>query len=118
MNELLIYRGALVFAAVLELVFAAWILRLRPADREKLDRIPRAARLAEIFAVNLRTVAGWTPELWSQVPHADSWERRYAVVAKSAENMPQRWWKISRECIKLSAEGLVFWNTVAEALLP
>ena len=82
------------------------------------DRIPRDARLAEIFAVNLRTVAGWTPELWSRVHGADSWERRSAVVAKSAENMPKKWWKISPECIKLSAEGLCFWNTVAEALLP
>ena len=84
----------------------------------EVDRIPRDARLAEIFAVNLRTVAGWTPELWEQVPRADSWERRRAVAAKSAENMPPGWWKISPGCIKLSAEGLCFWNTVAEALLP
>ena len=84
----------------------------------EVDRIPRDARLAEIFAVNLRTVAGWTPELWARVPHADSWERRVALAEKSAENMPKKWWKISRDCIKLSAEGLCFWNTVAEALLP
>ena len=31
MNELILYRGALVFAAVLELAFATWVLRLRPA---------------------------------------------------------------------------------------
>ena len=92
----------------------AWLAGAPP----ELDRIPRNARLAEIFAVNLRTVAGWTPKLWAQVPRADSWERRFAVAEKSAENMPQRWWKISPECIKLSAEGLCFWNTVAEALLP
>ncbi len=84
----------------------------------ELDRIPRDARLAEIFAVNLRTVAGWTPELWSRVPGADTWERRSALAAKSAGNMPEKWWKISPDCIKLSAEGLCFWNTVAEALLP
>ena len=92
----------------------AWLAGVPP----ELDRIPRNARLAEIFAVNLRTVAGWTPELWARVPGADSWEHRVVLVTKSAENMPQRWWKISRECIKLSAEGLCFWNTVAEALLP
>ena len=61
MNELLIYRGALVFAAVLELVFTAWILRLRPADREKLDRIPRARKTG--------IALGFLALLWC-VPHA------------------------------------------------
>ncbi len=81
------------------------------------DRISRPARSAEIFAVNLRTVGGWTPELWAKVPSADPWEARLAAVEKVRNNMPGSWWKISPRRIKLSDEGLVFWNDIAEAML-
>lgn len=83
----------------------------------ELDRIPRDRRLAEIFAVNLRTVDGWTPELWQGVPGADSWEARSAVVAQVMHDLPESWWKITPKCIKLSDEGLCFWNDIAEAML-
>ena len=83
----------------------------------ELDRIPRDRRLAEIFAVNLRTVDGWTPELWQGVPGADSWEARSAVVAQVMHDLPGSWWKITPKCIKLSDEGLCFWNDIAEAML-
>ena len=83
----------------------------------ELDRIPHDRRLAEIFAVNLRTVDGWTPELWKQVPGSDSWETRSAVVAQVMRNLPGSWWKITPKCIKLSDEGLCFWNDIAEAML-
>ena len=61
MNELALYRGALVFAAVLELAFAGWIVRRRPEDRETLDRIPRARKCG--------TALGFLALLWC-VPHA------------------------------------------------
>ena len=83
----------------------------------ELDHIPHEQRLAEIFAVNLRTVAGWNPELWSAVPGADTWEDRRAKVAQVKRDLPVSWWKITPTCIKLSAEGLCFWNDIAEALL-
>lgn len=83
----------------------------------ELDRIPHEQRLAEIFAVNLRTVAGWTPELWQKVPGADRWESRSAVVAKLMRDLPGSWWKFTPNCIKLSEEGLCFWNDIAEAML-
>lgn len=83
----------------------------------EVDRIPPSRRLDEIFAVNLRTAAGWTPELWERVPGADPWEARLRTARKAAENMPQQWWKIAPGRIKLSEDGLVFWNTIAEALL-
>ena len=82
------------------------------------DRISRESRLAEIFAVNLRTTAGWTPELWKRVPRADSWDARRAAVTRASGNMPRSWWKITPGCIKLSDEGMCFWNTIAEAMLP
>jgi len=90
-----------------------WLAGAPPAA----DRIPLPARLAEIFAVNLRTVDGWTPEMWQLVPGADPWASRIAAVEKLLGIMPVSWWKISPGGIKLSAEGLGFWNDVAEAML-
>ena len=81
-----------------------------------IDRISPEARLNEIFAVNLRSVAGWTPELWKQVPFADSWEKRLENARKSAAKFPGCL-QISQDGIKLSADGLLFWNDVAADLL-
>ena len=81
------------------------------------DRIPRERRLAEIFAVNLRTVDGWTPEMWERVPGADSWEERLFFVAQAKRDLPESWWKIAPTRVKLSAEGLCFWNDIAQAML-
>ena len=91
----------------------AWLAGTPP----ELDRIPHERRLAEIFAVNLRTVDGWTPESWRRVPGADDWEARSAVVAQVKRNLPESWWKITPKCIKLSDEGLCFWNDIAQAML-
>ena len=92
---------------------ADWLAGAPP----ELDRIPREKRLAEIFAVNLRTADGWTPELWRQVPHADDWEERRAVAEQIKRDLPGSWWKITPGGIKLSEEGLCFWNDIAEAML-
>ena len=92
---------------------AGWLAGAPP----ELDHISLPARLAEIFAVNLRTVDGWTPELWNAVPNADPWGARLAAVGKLRRNMPESWWKITPGRIKLSDEGLVFWNDIAEAML-
>ena len=59
---------------------AAWLR----GDPPEVDEIPPEERLNEIFAVNLRTVRGWTPELWSGVPNADPWESRLAVAQRAA----------------------------------
>ena len=92
---------------------AEWLAGAPP----EFDRIPVKQRLAEIFAVNLRTVDGWTPELWERVPGADRWEERNAVVAQVKRNLPGSWWKITPTCMKLSDEGLCFWNDIAQAML-
>ena len=91
----------------------AWLAGVPP----EFDRIPPERRLAEIFAVNLRTVEGWTPELWRSVPRADTWEERSSIVMKLKHDLPEAWWKITPKRIKLSAEGLCFWNDIAEAML-
>ena len=92
---------------------AAWL----HGDPPEVDEIPPEKRLNEIFAVNLRTVRGWTPELWAAVPNADSWENRLAVAQRvAAETFPE-WFDISPERITLTHSGLLFWNSVAETIL-
>ncbi|MBE6375796.1 MAG: coproporphyrinogen III oxidase family protein [Lentisphaerae bacterium] len=80
------------------------------------DRIPTEARLNEIFAVNLRTVAGWTPQLWEAVPGSDPWSNRLDIAGKAAEIYPGCL-QISDSEIKLSPGGLLFWNDIAAELL-
>ena len=77
------------------------------------DRISPLARLNEIFAVNLRTTAGWTPELWSKVPGSDSWEKRLETARYAAGKTDKNWFVISAERIALTGDGLMFWNSVA-----
>lgn len=92
---------------------AAWLRGVPP----EIDAIPHEARLNEIFAVNLRTAAGWTPELWAKVPGADSWEKRLAAARRAAAETLPFWFDISPERVTLSDSGLLFWNSVAEVLL-
>ena len=80
------------------------------------DRISRQARLDEIFAVNLRTVAGWSEELWEKVPHADLWQVRLEKAEAAAKRFPGCF-VIAPQRIKLARKGLDFWDTIAEELL-
>ena len=81
------------------------------ADEIKLDQ-----RIEEIFAVNLRTVAGWTPKWWSQVMVADSWETRSRKSKKIAGIFPGCM-DIADDSIKLTDRGLKFWDNIAEEFL-
>lgn len=80
------------------------------------DQIPRSARLAEIFAVNLRTVSGWTQELWQQVPFADDWQNRLHAAEQTEKLYPGSF-QISPGVIRLTPEGLRFWDTIAKELI-
>lgn len=77
------------------------------------DAIAPEARLNEIFAVNLRTAFGWTPELWAKVPGADSWEKRLQIIKSIAAQLDKNWFIISEERIALTGDGMMFWNSVA-----
>ncbi len=92
---------------------AAWLR----GDPPEPDEIPPEKRLNEIFAVNLRTVAGWTPELWAKVPGADAWESRLETARRARMETLPEWFDISPERITLSASGLLFWDSVAETIL-
>ena len=80
------------------------------------DRIPPERRRNEIFAVNLRTVAGWDEEMWNRVPGADGWADRHEIAAAAERKFPGCW-QISPETIALSPVGLMFWNDIAAELL-
>ena len=86
-------------------------------DPPEIDAIAPAERLNEIFAVNLRTASGWTPELWAKVPNADAWDARVAAARRAAAETLPEGFDISPERITLSDSGLLFWNTVAETIL-
>ena len=77
------------------------------------DVITPEARLNEIFAVNLRTVQGWTPAQWQQVPGHDSWQNRLELMGEISEMFEKHWFIISQERIALTGDGMMFWNSVA-----
>ena len=86
-------------------------------DAPEIDELSIPARLNEIFAVNLRTVSGWTPELWEKVPFADSWTHRQMIIRECMQKTSRKFFDISPERITLSPDGLLFWNTIAESLI-
>ena len=90
-----------------------WLKGAPPAT----DAISSAARLAEIFAVNLRTVSGWTPARWRRVPGADPWAVRLAAAERAAAATKRAFWHLSPGRIALTGRGLLFWDSAAEAIL-
>ena len=90
---------------------AQWLAGAPP----EIDRISRDARLNEIFAVNLRTTAGWNRAMWENVPHADRWECRLEI-AEGLQKIFPHGLSIDKESIKLTEEGLLFWNSIAQEL--
>lgn len=81
----------------------------------EIDKISRAARLNEIFAVNLRTVDGWERRMWEAVPHADCWENRLDICRNLQKIFPECL-LITENSIKLTGNGLLFWNSIAQEL--
>ena len=81
------------------------------------DAIAPGARLDEIFAVNLRTAAGWTEALWRQVPGADGWAARLELFRAVAASFDPKWFRLSNERIALTGDGMMFWNTVAGEII-
>ena len=82
----------------------------------EVDHISVPERLNEIFAVNLRTVAGWTCENWLAVPHHDSWQERLCLAGNTEKIYPGCF-EITADSVKLTRKGLSFWDTIAEELL-
>jgi len=81
------------------------------------DALSVPDRCREIFAVNLRTTSGWTPELWAQVPGAEPWAERVERTRRIAVRFPDGFLNVRPDRIFAGENGLLFWNDVAEALL-
>ena len=64
----------------------------------------------------MRSVDGWTRELWQDVPNADDWKNRLDIAAKTAQKFPG-YLQISAQEIKLTDNGLLYWNDIAEDIL-
>lgn len=79
------------------------------------DRIPAERRQMEIFAVNLRTVNGWTKAQWEK-KFPFSWNN----ILQKSRNVAKLYpgcWHITENHIKLSDTGLLFWNEISMELL-
>ena len=79
------------------------------------DCIPADARRREIFAVNLRTVAGWSKSDFLALPGAteQEWQTFPNIIAPFGSNLCT----LLPERIKLTEEGLLFWDSIASELL-
>ncbi len=84
----------------------------------ELDQLPTAERVNEVFVMNLRTIQGWSPQLWQQtaLPEKPAWQTMLNKVQSHAENYPECW-HITPERIALSTYGLSFWDNIAVELL-
>ncbi len=79
------------------------------------DRIPADARRREIFAVNLRTAAGWRKADFLTLPGAEEqeWQNFRNIMAPFGSALCT----LAPEHIKLTEEGLLFWDSIASELL-
>ena len=80
-----------------------------------MDIIPASTRQNEIFAVNLRTVNGWTKSEWEKI-FPLSWNdmlQKVENIAKLYENC----FVVSDDIIRLNDRGLLFWNEIASEFL-
>lgn len=87
---------------------------IRGAAPEK-DVISEKLRMLEIWAVNLRTVRGWSRELWED-RYPGSWGKMYDLSQAAARQEPA-WWQISADTIALTDAGLLFWDDAAMQIL-
>ncbi len=79
------------------------------------DRISPEARSREIFAVNLRTIQGWSRKAGEKT-FGPAWKTLYSSAEKASEVMPGIF-DLSDGGVKLSPHGLLFWDEAAEYLL-
>lgn len=91
------------------------LTRWLQGQQAETDEIPRPQRIAEIFLMGLRTVRGWgRTEFFNCVPDAVTCEDLFLRLEKLKKlNLLTD----DGDRIKLTGQGLAFWNDVAEMLL-
>ena len=93
----------------------ASIPRWLAGDPPEWDRIPADARRREIFAVNLRTVAGWQKKEFLSLPGAT--ETEWQNFLQILQTFPPSFTALAPEQIRLTESGLLFWDDIASELL-
>ena len=103
------YDGAIRFTRPADL--ARWLAGEAPEP----DVLEAAARRREIAAVGLRTTDGWTKGRFLALPGAtpEEWEDLHRRTA----GLPGAWFARRGDALALAEAGLLFWDTVAEAVL-
>jgi len=79
------------------------------------DVLPEKDRLLEIFAVNLRTTRGWQQQEWEDI-YPGSWAAMLRLSRRAAAEYPD-FWSIDDRSIKLTEQGLLFWDDAAAEVL-
>ena len=83
----------------------------------EIDMLNEEERSREIFAVNLRTTAGWNKKLWADTNRAVSWEKISGIFADSVQNIPSNFYIKTSDNIRLTPDGLLYWNDIAEKII-
>lgn len=84
-------------------------------EAPEFDCITPPERMLEIFAVNLRTVAGWQKKQWEKL-YPGTWDKLYGKSMETASAVPGQW-RVEKEHIALSGNGLLFWDDAAMEIL-
>ena len=81
------------------------------------DMLSAEARCREIFAVNLRTVNGWNKTMWDKSCFSVPWMEMHKIFTSAMESVPKEFYIIDKQSIRLSPEGLLYWNDIAERVI-
>lgn len=91
---------------------ALWLEGAAP----EVDRLGEESRSREIFAVNLRTVRGWSRELWCGIRRT-GWDDISAIFDRAVSGLPGEFFVRTPEIIRLTPTGLLYWNDIAEKII-
>ena len=86
-------------------------------EAPEIDTLDENARSREIFAVNLRTASGWNRKLWQNTGRAVSWENISAFFDDAVRDIPENFYCKNTESIRLTPDGLLYWNDIAEKII-
>ena len=81
------------------------------------DIISDESRCREIFAVNLRTIRGWQKNMWSPFEKTVSWQEMTTFFNSAMETVPEHFYIIENDNVRLSGYGLLYWNDIAERII-
>ena len=105
------------FDGVSRIINVEDIAKWLAGEQPETDILSAEARCREIFAVNLRTVSGWSKNVWDESGFAVSWAEMHKIFTSAMESVPDEFYIIDRQSIRLSSTGLLYWNDIAERVI-